>query len=185
MPNPKPSATAKLGALAEEIERTGFANTTRLTVIKKWLQEPGRLHALAVLVAKRVLEKVSPPADDQAQELWDRSLRFFNNLDPFGDLFDAKDAEDLHKHLVEFQNEHRRGQWGGVRTIENMDLLTIEQAIDILLQPDRVDLGYRLVADLLATFEGSHGTGLYLENLDELRWLVGIMEDVEGQESGQ
>jgi hypothetical protein len=66
-----------------------------------------------------------------------------------------------------------------------MDLLTIEQAIDILLQPDRVDLGYRLVADLLATFDGSHGTGLYRAELEELRWLVGMMGDVEKQESGQ
>jgi hydroxymethylpyrimidine/phosphomethylpyrimidine kinase len=43
----------KLLAITEEIDTRGFANLTRLTVLKQWFERPGRLPAFGLWIAKR------------------------------------------------------------------------------------------------------------------------------------
>ena len=175
----KPTTGAKLCALADEIEQTGFANTTRLTVVKKWLNKPVRLRAVAVFIAQRTLTRGATSAKDQERELWDRSMDLFGEMDPVAERLDTKKATELLRELVAFQNQHEHNRWGAIRVIESAGLLIMEEAIRIMLEPDRPDLGYRLVADHLATYEPSHGPGLYAKSLLELMALARFVEDME------
>src|SRR6185369_11337689 len=43
----------KLQAIVEEIDAHGSASLTRLTVLKKWFEHPGRLPAFGLWIAKR------------------------------------------------------------------------------------------------------------------------------------
>ena len=43
----------KLLAIVDEIDAHGSANLTRLTVLKKWFEHPGRLPAFGLWIAKR------------------------------------------------------------------------------------------------------------------------------------
>ena len=43
----------KLLAIVEEIESQGSASLTRLTILKKWFEHPGRLAAFGLWIAKR------------------------------------------------------------------------------------------------------------------------------------
>ncbi|MEN9675285.1 MAG: hypothetical protein RIS76_1181 [Verrucomicrobiota bacterium] len=43
----------RLLAIADEIDAHGSASLTRLTVLKKWLENPGRLPAFGLWIAKR------------------------------------------------------------------------------------------------------------------------------------
>ena len=175
----KPTTAAKLCALADEIERTGFANTTRLTVVKKWLNEPVRLRAVAVFIAMRTLTKGVKPAKDQERELWDRSMDLFGGMDPVAERFDTKKAAELLRQLVAFQNQHEHNRWGAIRIIESPGLLIMEEAIRVMLEPDRPDLGYKLVADHLGSYEPSHGPGLYPQCLKGLRSIAHFMSNME------
>ena len=48
-----PRIQDKLAAIIAEIDRTGHAKTTRLNVLKKWFEHPGRLRAFGLWVAER------------------------------------------------------------------------------------------------------------------------------------
>ncbi len=43
----------KLLQIVEEIDAQGHANLTRLTILKKWFEHPGRLPAFGLWVARR------------------------------------------------------------------------------------------------------------------------------------
>jgi hypothetical protein len=47
------SVPEKLLAIVEEIEARGQTNPTRLTVLKRWFEHPGRLPAFGLWVARR------------------------------------------------------------------------------------------------------------------------------------
>ena len=54
MTAPKPpSIHAKLAAIIRELDRTGHADGLRLTVLKKWFADPGRLYAFRPWVARQ------------------------------------------------------------------------------------------------------------------------------------
>lgn len=175
----KPTTTSKLHVLANGIEQTGFANTTRLTVVKKWLNEPVRLRAFAVFIAIRTLTNGVKPTNDQERELWSRSRDLFGEMDPVAERSDTKQAIELLKELVAFQNQHQHSKWGAIRIINSRQLHLMEQAIGIVLRPDRAELGYKLVADHLGTYQPAHGPGLYPECLKELHGLVAFVEGIE------
>jgi hypothetical protein len=47
----------KLLKIVEDIDAQGQANLTRLTVLKKWFERPGRLTAFAFWVAARAMSR--------------------------------------------------------------------------------------------------------------------------------
>ena len=47
----------KLLAIADEIDERGEAQLTRLTVLKKWFERPGRLPAFGVFIAARATSR--------------------------------------------------------------------------------------------------------------------------------
>lgn len=179
MPPPiKTTIEHKLIALAGEIESTGFANTTRLTVVKKWCQEPARLKALAVFIAKSTLANKATSMHGRERELWVHSQDLFAYADPTVDQISYAEAEALMTQLVEFQSEYRHDRWGAIRIINSKELLVIERAIGIVLEPSRPESGYKLVAEHLSSYNSTHGPGLYPECLKELYALAHFVRSI-------
>src|SRR5688572_7027916 len=103
----KKTTTDKILLLIGEIEATGFQNTTRLTVIKKWLQGEGRLHAFAAFMAKKVLSRKRAAKDAQERALLAQARELFEGVDAFGPVIDKKAGRELHDRLKAYQNEYR------------------------------------------------------------------------------
>lgn len=56
----------KLAAIIAEIERTGSAETQRLTVLKKWFETEGRLHAFARWIMERITTQQATSSSETA-----------------------------------------------------------------------------------------------------------------------
>lgn len=178
----KKTTTDKILLLIGEIEATGFQNTTRLTVIKKWLEGEGRLHSFAAFMAKKVLSRKRAAKDPQEGALLAQARELFEGVDAFGPKLDKKAAEKLYDRLKAYQNKYRQMQWARVRTIHSMDLLLLEQAIESMLHAGREDLGYKLAADLCASYDPRHGTDLYRTCVKDLQDIVRYMKEREAAE---
>ena len=119
----------------DDIDAEGNASLTRLTVLKKWFEAPGRknnnrLRAFAVWVARRALSRKGKTAG-AAGELFSEARALFGGLGKVCPTLQAKAAADLHQRLRDFQNEFKSQQWGAVRIINNWNLLLVEQALAI------------------------------------------------------
>lgn len=178
----KKTITDKILLLIGEIEATGFQNTTRLTLIKKWLEGEGRLHSFAAFVARKGLSRKRAAKDLQEQALFAQAEELFEGIDVFRPLLDEKAADELYGRLKAYQNECRRTQWAAIRIIQTMNLFLVEQAIEAMLYPGRGDLGYKLAADLCASYDPRHGTGLYGTCVKDLRDIVQYIKEREAAE---
>lgn len=119
----------KLLAIVNDIEQTGSASLTRLTVLKKWFEHPGRLPAFALWVARKAVSRNGKSTGITAElfaaaESWLASVDFSRMLP-----FDPEEADSLLLRLRHFQNDHVRGAWGPVRQIKNGNLLLIEKCL--------------------------------------------------------
>lgn len=136
----------KLIKIIDDIDAEGNAGLTRLTVLKKWFEAPGRknnnrLRAFAVWAARRALSRKGKTAG-AAGELFSESRPLLGGLGQVRPTLQAKAAADLHQRLRDFQNEFKSQQWGAVRIINNWNLLLVEQALAIWLSLMEASLLY-------------------------------------------
>jgi hypothetical protein len=176
----------KLLKIVANIEQTGSAPLTRLTVLKKWLEYPGRLPAFALWVARRAALRKGKSMGETAElfaaaKSWLASVAICR-VPPY----DQQEAETLHSRLRNFQNDHIRGAWGPVRQIKNMNLLLIEQCLAITLQPQPLPVeGYRLAANYCEHYDPRYGNCLNGPSITKIQELVRFMFDIEAQEQDQ
>ena len=122
----------KLLKIVADMDVHGQALLTRLTVLKKWFEQPERLCAFAIWVATRaVLRKGKVPAI--AAEIFMEARKWLRGLDHSRAMPKREAARKLHDRLRAFQSEYRKQRWGPVRMIRNRDLLVVEEALAILL----------------------------------------------------
>jgi hypothetical protein len=183
------SVPEKLRALAEEIDERGQAALTRLTVLKKWFERPGRLPAFAVFIAARATSRKGK-APGEAATLFRESRALLARHDRVRPVLDREKARSLHERLVAFQNEYRDGAWGRIRVIHNWNLMLIEHALDIYLARDPAPAaGYKLAADYCQNYDASYGNSLNgpssMKILEIVRWMFTLeaIEDLREPET--
>ena len=149
----------KLLKIVVDIDASGQANLTRLTVLKKWFERPGRLTAFALWVAARATSRKGKAGGAVAAGLFKESRALLDGLDKFRPALDREAAESLHDRLREFQNEHQRQKWVSVRVVHNWNLLLVEEALAICIwYPSSPAHGYKLAADYCQNYDPSYGT---------------------------
>jgi hypothetical protein len=148
----------KLRAIAREIAERGYADQTRLVVMKKWFERPQRLTAFAVWIARRAISGKVPGS---AAGLFAQARALLKGVNSYGPQLNRAAAQTLHDRLRESQNEFEQQRWGPVRIIRNWNLLLVEEALAICLwHADSPSHGYKLAADFCQHYDSRYGSGL-------------------------
>jgi hypothetical protein len=164
---------------------TRRANLTRLTVLKKWFERPGRLPAFALWVAARATSRKGKTGG-AAAGFFKEARALLADLDKFRPALDRKAAESLHDRLREFQNEHQRQKWALVRIVPNWNLLLVEEALAICIwYPNSPAHGYKLAADYCQNYDPSYGESLNGPSRTKLLAMARFMFTVEAREAGE
>jgi hypothetical protein len=165
----------KLLRIVEQVDEQGSAEVTRLTVLKKWFDRPGRLPAFAVFIATRAMSRKGKTAGEAAV-LFREARSLLAGHDKSSPTLDRSRAEVLHQRLVAFQNEYRNIAWGAVRIIHNWNLMLIEHALALYLaNSPSPSAGYKLAAYYCEHYDPRYGTNLNgpssLKILEIVRWM--------------
>jgi hypothetical protein len=175
----------KLLAIVEDIDAHGSTNLTRLTVLKKWFERPGRLPAFGLWMAKRAAGqkgKTKAAAGaflDEARAL----LGTTATRESFRRTVEPRAAKLLHDRARDFQNEFEHQQWGAVRIIHCWQLLLVEQGLALYLDfQDTPSDGYKLAADYCQHYDSRYGNSLNGPSRTKIREIVRFMFTIEARE---
>jgi hypothetical protein len=175
----------KLLKIIEEIETDGHANLTRLTVLKKWFERPGRLAAFAVWVAARAKSKKGKTVG-AAGDLFKEARVLLQGVNSHVPELDREAAQRLYDRLREFQNEYRKQGRHSVRRIQNWNLLLVEKSLAIYLwNGDSPVHGYELAVDYCRHFDSRYGSGLNGPSRTKIMEIVQFMFTFEALEDDQ
>lgn len=174
----------KLLKIVHEIDAHGHASLTRLTVLKKWFDQPRRLSVFALWVASRAKSRKGKTAG-VAGNLFREAGTLLANFDLYAPVVDRAAAEQLHHRLRDFQNEYRNQQWGPVRVIHNWNLMLVEQSLAIWLwHTDSPAHGYKLAADYCQYSDARYGNDLNGPSRTKLLEIIRFMFTIEAWEEG-
>ncbi|RKT46371.1 hypothetical protein [Thiocapsa rosea] len=149
----------KLASILEEIDREGFAELVRLSVLKKWFEKPGRLTAFALWIAEQATTGEAPTSEPEAA-LLAQVRALLADLPARGDL-NPRAMRELQARLEAFQPDYRSVNWGRVRLVNSKALMLCEDALGICLRhPDDPRLGYKLAADYCGHYDARYGRNL-------------------------
>jgi len=172
----------KILKIIDDIDTQGNASLTRLTVLKKWFEHPGRLSAFGLWVARRAAGRKGK-TKGKAGALLDETRALLGTASTRNSLFQQIDrvaARGLHNRARDFQNEFQNQQWGPVRIIHCWPLLLVEEGLAIHLgQATLPTQGYKLAADWAQHYDSRHGNGLNGPSRGKLNELVRFMFSVE------
>jgi len=175
----------KILKIIEDIDAQGNASLTRLTVMKKWFEAPGRLSAFGLWLARRAAGRKGK-TKGAAGALLDETRALLGTSSTRESLFQQIDraaAENLHDRARDFHNEFQNQQWGPVRIIHCWPVLLVEQGLALHLGLKRhPGDGYKLAADWAQNYDPRHGNGLNGPSRGKLEELVRFMFAVEALE---
>lgn len=178
----------KLLAITEEIDTRGHANLTRLTVLKKWFEEPGRLASFGLWVARRSAGRkgktkaAAGAVLDEARTLLGSTATRENFLRPIN----HRAAKHLHDQARDHQNTFENQAWGPVRIIHCWPLLLVEQGLSLYLgEATSPANGYKLAADFCQHYDSQHGNCLSGPSRTKLTEIVRFMFTLEAIEEDQ
>ena len=171
--------------IVEDIKTQGNAPLTRLTVLKKWFEHPGRLSAFGLWIARRAAGRKGK-TKGEAGALLNEARKLLGTAatrESVLQQIDPKAAESLHDRARDFQNGFQNQQWGPVRIIESWPLLLVEKglALHLGLANSPTD-GYKLAADWAQNYDSRYGNGLNGPSRGKLQELVRFMFGVESLE---
>jgi hypothetical protein len=176
----------RLLKLAADIAAQGNAELTRLTILKKWFEQPGRLSAFAVWMGRRAISE-KREASGEAANLFPEAERLLKELDPMRPVLEAprlEVARALYDRMREFQNVHRYIHGTPVRMIENWDLMLVEASLGILARNPYAapTEGYRLAADYCKHYDSRYGDGLNGPSREKIVAIARWASEVEASE---
>lgn len=182
------SAPEKLLQIANDIDALGSVPLTRLTVLKKWFERPGRLAAFGVWVARRAAGH-GGKARGEARALYNAARDLLGKADRVRPAIDREAATALRDRLYAFQCEYEDQRWARVRNIRDRNLFLIEKGLNLVIRPDALPTeGYKLAADLCQNYDPRYDQNLNGPSagrlLDIMRFMftVEALEDFPGRE---
>ncbi len=172
----------KLNAIIHQINRAGNAELTRLTVLKRWFERPGRLAPFALWVASRSASR-GGEATGPARDLFREAHALLPGQGARSEPNRAA-AEDLHRRLREFQDTYQRLKWGSVRIVKQRDLLLVEEGLAVYLwHPRSPPHGYKLAAAYCEHYDPHYGNGLNGPSVTKLEEIRDFIKCQEAQEA--
>ena len=176
------SVPEKLLKIVDEIETKGSVPRTKLTVLKKWFEQPERLKAFAVWLATRAVSRKGK-SGGAAEKLFREARALLAGSVSTRPSLDRRGAQELHGRLREFQNEYRNLAWGPVRIIHHWNLMLVEEGLAIWLwHSDSPSEGYRLAAAYCQHYDPRQPYGLTRGSCSKIQEIVRFMFTVEALE---
>jgi hypothetical protein len=173
----------KLIKIADQIEESGSASLTRLTVLKKWFeQDPKRLPSFALFIAKRASSRKGKTTGEAADLFFDAS-QLLKEADIYDLHLPQEEAINLYERLKAFQNEYKNTQWGKVRIVQNTNLFLVEEGLRIYLgRTISPSDGYRLAANYCEHYDPHYGNRLNGQSSFKINEIFRFMFTVEGRD---
>jgi hypothetical protein len=175
----------KLLKIIDDIDTQGYASLTRLTVLKKWFEHPGRLPVFGLWVARQAAGRKGK-TQDGAGSLLNETRALLGSAATRESLFqqiDREAAQSLHDRARDFQNGFQKQQWGPVRIIHCWPLLLVEEGLALHAGLHRHPSdGYKLAADWAQHYDIRRGNGLNGPSLAKVQKLRRFMLSVEALE---
>jgi hypothetical protein len=175
----------KILKIIDDIDTQGNASLTRLTVLKKWFEHPGRLSAFGLWIARRAAGRKGK-TKGEAGALLDETRALLGTAATRESLFqriDRQAAMSLHHRANAFHNDFKNQQWGPVRIIHCWPLLLVEEGLALHTSLNhRPSDGYKLAADWTQNYDSKYGNGLNGPSRGKLDELVRFMFNVEALE---
>jgi hypothetical protein len=169
----------KLVKIAREIEESGSASLTRLTVLKKWFEhDPKRLASFAIFIANRAASRTGRAEGEAVLLLRDARL-LLKGAKKYNPQISREAAGSLYCSLKDFQNEYQKQFWGPVRIIRYMDLFLIEDGLRIYLHANSPSDGYRLAATYCENYDSKYGNCLNGPSFTRINEIVRFMISLE------
>lgn len=173
----------KLLKIVEDIDTTGCANTTRLTVLKKWFERPVRLPAFGLWVAQRSAGRKGKTKGTAGALLGEARVMLGSTATRKQPAIDRRAARSLHDRARDFQNEYEQHQWAAVRIIHCWPLLLVEKGLALSIgEADTPADGYKLAADYCTNYDPRYGSNLNGPSGTKIMEIVRFMFTVEATE---
>lgn len=175
----------RLLAVVEEIDTHGSASLTRLTVLKKWFEPPGRLPAFGLWIATHAAGRKGKAAAgallNEARVLLGTTV----TREGFQRAVAQGAARRLHDRVRDFQRKFQRQPWGPVRIIHCWPLLLVEQGLALyLVQAASPTEGYKLAADYCQHYDSRFGNSLNGPSATRIKEMARFIATMEAQEGG-
>src|SRR5437868_2848782 len=100
----------KLQDIVTDIKERGHANLTRLTVLKKWFEAPGRIMSFGAFIAIQA-SRQTRKTTKEAEQLLCEAREILADADLFVPKIPNDRAKRLHARLEAFQDERRDTRW--------------------------------------------------------------------------
>jgi hypothetical protein len=172
----------KLQKIVTDIEESGYANLTRLTVLKKWFETPNRLRSFGIFIAIEASRRTRETTKEEA-ELFCEAKEIFEDADVFETNIPRAGATRLQARLKAFQNERRESQWTSLRIIKNMNLFLVESGILLYLSHGKSPVdGYHLAANYCEHYDPRYGNGLNGPSVKRIEEIAGFVLEMEAHE---
>ena len=172
----------KLLKISDDIAAQGNVSLTRLTVLKKWFEEPGRLPSFAVWVASRASSRKGKTIGPAA-ELFKASRALLAKAERCNPQLDKAAVHTLHDRLQTFQNEYQNQQWGPDRIIHNWNLMLVETGLAVYLwHSDSPERGYSWLRIIAGATTRHPGNGLNGPSRTKMEEIVRFMFTIEALE---
>jgi hypothetical protein len=175
----------KLLKIIDDIDTRRNVPLTRLTVLKRWFEHPGRLPAFGLWVARRAAARKGKTKGG-AGALLDETRALLGSSATRESLFqqiDPEAARRLYNQTRDFHNEFQNQQWGPVRVIHCWPVLLVEEGLALHLQLAKSPTeGYKLAADWAQHYDPLCGSGLNGPSRGKIDELVRFMFNVEALE---
>lgn len=172
----------KLLVISDDIAAHGNVPLTRLTVLKRWFEQPQRLTTFAVWVAARASSRKGK-STGVAADLFRAARDLLAGAEYYHPQLDRAATQALVEELRAFQNEYQNQQWGPVRVIQNWNLFLVESGLETYLGHDATPArGYKLAADYCQHYDSRYGNGLNGPSATKLREIVRFMFTIEEAE---
>lgn len=178
----------KILAIIDQIDADGNALLTRLTVLKRWFERPGRLSRFGLWVARRAAGRKGKTKGEHGALLKEASklLGPASTRESFFSEPERRATQDLHDRARASQAEFEKQAWGPVRLVKCWPLFLVEQGLAIYLwHGDSPTHGYNLAADWAQNYDSRYLNGLNGPSRGKLYELVRFMFTVESLEEEQ
>lgn len=175
----------KIQKIIADMEAQGNVPLTRLTVLKKWFEHPGRLSAFSLCMVRKAAGRKGKTKGEHGA-LLDEARALLGPGSTRESYFVQPDrvaCGDLHARAKAAQNEFEQQQWGPVRIIRCWPLLLVEEGLALYLrQAPSPSEGYKLAADWAQNYDSRYGNGLNGPSRGKLEELVRFMFNIEALE---
>lgn len=175
----------KILKIIADIETQGNASLTRLTVLKKWFEHPGRLSAFGLWIARQAAARKGR-TKGEAGALLDETRALLGTAasgESLPQRIDRRAATRLHAKARAFHTDFKKLQWGSVRIVHCWPLLLVEEGLALHTGLNRHPSdGYKLAADWTKNYDSRYGDGLNGPSRGKLQELVRFMRAVEAMD---